>query len=90
MPAESPQGIKDRTVRLVLDRHENYPSEGVVIVVKSGITREAAHRWVHQAELDNSALESAGRHFISTVWLGRAEAKTSAGNPLVRQRKFVV
>src|SRR5699024_10340087 len=55
MPAKYPQEVRDRTVRLVLDRRDDYPTEWAAIgaiATKSGITRETVRRWVPQAEID--------------------------------------
>jgi len=55
MPAKYPQEVKDRTVRLVLDRRGDYPTEWAAITAiaaKSGITKETVRRWVRQAEID--------------------------------------
>ncbi len=55
MLAKYPQEVKDRTVRIVLDRRDDYPTEWAAIAAitaKSGITRETVRRWVRQAEID--------------------------------------
>ena len=55
MPEKYPQEVKDRTVRLVLDRRDDYPTEWAAITAiaaKSGITKETVRRWVRQAEID--------------------------------------
>jgi transposase len=60
MPAKYPQEVKDRTVRLVLDRRDDYPTEWAeitAIAAKSGITKETVRRWVRQAEIDAGVRE---------------------------------
>ena len=60
MPVKYPQEVKDRTVRLVLDRRDDYPSEWAAITAiaaKSGVTKETVRRWVRQAEVDAGVRE---------------------------------
>jgi len=55
MPKQYPQDQKDRTVRMLLDRLDDYPSMYAgcnAIGPKSGISSETLRRWTLQAQID--------------------------------------
>ena len=59
-----PAEVRERTVRLLLDRRRDYPSQWAAITsiaAKCGMTAETLRTWVHQAEVD-----SGGRPGLTT------------------------
>jgi len=62
MPKKHPSEVRDRSVRMVLDRLDNYPSISAAcrdLAPKLNVGVETLRKWVMQAQADSGAMPGA-------------------------------
>lgn len=78
MPKNFPLEVRDRAVRMVLDRLPEYPSVNAackVVAPKLGVGTESLRRWVIQAQVDAGVKEGPSSNELEEIKRLRAEVR---------------
>ncbi len=89
MPKNFPPEVRDRAVRMVLDRLSDYPSVNAtckVVAPKLGVGTESLRRWVIQAQIDAGAKKGPSSNELEEIKRLRAEVRDlKESNEILKQ-----